>query len=223
MDPVDPLTRLLLLGDARLPVAGHTQSGGLEPALRDGMDPARIPEYLVTRLRTVTRVEAATAVVTLHRLRGGEPLDEVVTAWAARTPSPALRANARTMGAAQLRLIRSLWPSAAALHAVRDLVEVPRAVAFGVLADAALLRPGALARLIGYDDVQTVASAALKLAPLDPAETTRWVLGALPEIERLAAAVAGLTEPADIPAAGAPQIEHWAEAHARESRRLFSA
>ena len=223
MDPVDPLTRLLLLADARLPVAGHTQSGNLEPALRDGLAVSDVPAYLTTRLRTVTRVEAATAVVTLHRLRGGEPLDEVVTAWAARTPSPAMRANSVTMGAAQLRLARSLWPGAGGLRAVAGLSAVPRPVAVGVIADAAVLPPGALARLVGYDDVQTVAAAALKLCPLDPAETTRWVLGALPEIERLAAAVAGLTDPEDIPAAGAPQIEAWAEAHARQTRRLFSA
>jgi len=223
VDPVDPLTRLLLLADARLPVAGHTQSGNLEPALRDGLRPADVPGYLVTRLRTVTRVEAATAVVTLHRLRGGEPLDAVLAAWAARTPSPAMRANAHAMGAAHLRLARSLWPGCAGLRAVADLPAVPRAVAVGVVADAATLPPGALARLVGYDDVQTVAAAALKLAPLDPAETTRWVLGALPEIERLAVAVAGLTDPEDIPASGAPQIEAWAEAHARQTRRLFSA
>lgn len=54
---------LALLGDARLPSGGHTQSAGLEPALRAGTTSAQVPAYLRARLRTVTRVEAGTAVV----------------------------------------------------------------------------------------------------------------------------------------------------------------
>ena len=80
-----------------------------------------------------------------------------------------------------------------------------------------------LARLVGYDDVQTVASASLKLLPLDPAEATCWVHRALPDVAAAAAAVAALTDPRDIPATAAPQIEVWAQAHARSTRRLFSA
>ena len=83
--------------------------------------------------------------------------------------------------------------------------------------------PVALARLVGYDDVQTVASAALKLLPLDPPDVSGWVLDALPAVDRLATDVAALTSPGAIPARGAPQIEAWAEAHAHTTRRLFSA
>jgi len=49
------------------------------------------------------------------------------------------------------------------------------------------------------------------------------VLAALPRVDRLAADVAHLTTPAGIPAAGAPRIEAWAQAHAATTRRLFSA
>jgi urease accessory protein len=35
--------------------------------------------------------------------------------------------------------------------------------------------------------------------------------------------VAGLTDPDDIPAGAAPEIEHWAEAHRQSERRLFRA
>ena len=38
-----------------------------------------------------------------------------------------------------------------------------------------------------------------------------------------AAALAGLTDPRDIPATAAPQTEVWAQAHAHSTRRLFSA
>ena len=44
--PVHP-GALMLLADARLPVAGHTQSGGLEPALAARAGPGDIPAYCV--------------------------------------------------------------------------------------------------------------------------------------------------------------------------------
>jgi urease accessory protein len=68
-----------------------------------------------------------------------------------------------------------------------------------------------------------VASAALKLLPLDPAEVAAWVVQALPVVDDLAADVAHLTRPEEIPASGAPHIELWAEAHAVAERRLFNA
>ncbi|MFT4263322.1 MAG: urease accessory protein UreF, partial [Nocardioides sp.] len=99
----------------------------------------------------------------------------------------------------------------------------PRSVVLAAAADAAGLSPVALARLVGYDDAQTVCAAALKLLPMDPAVATGWVLDALPVIEDLSHDVAALTDPAAIPASGAPQFEAWAQAHAAASRRLFSA
>lgn len=205
---------LMLLADARLPVAGHTQSAGLEPAVVDGLDD--VPSYLALRLATVTRVEAATAVVALHHLRAGHGLDAVEAAWAVRTPSPAMRATARSTGRALQRLAGRLWQV--------DLPPgTPRSIVLAACADRCGLSPASLARLIGYDDVQTVCSAALKLLPLDPAATTRWALDALPLVAALAAEAAPLTAPEEIPAASAPQIEAWAEAHAVTTRRLFSA
>lgn len=214
---------LMLLADARLPVAGHTQSGGLEPGLRAGLTVDAVPAYLASRLRTVTRTEAATAVVALHHLRQGLPLGPVVAAWAARTPSPALRQVSRTQARAFLRLVGRIWPTESAVREVGSRTGVPRPVVLAAAASCAALSPGSLARLIGYDDVQTVASAALKLLPLDPAEVTGWVHASLPEIDRLAAEVAPLTTPVAIPATAAPQIERWAQAHAHTTRRLFSA
>jgi urease accessory protein len=217
-----PELMLMLLADARLPVAGHTQSASLEPAVTDGLAAARVPDYIAARLDTVTRVEAATAVVALHRIREGRKLDEVEAAWAARTPSPAMRRTSRMQARALLRLVHQLWPEAAVLPAAEQ-PGAPRAVVLAGVADAAGLSPGSLARLVGYDDVQTVASAALKLLPLDPALTTRWVYDALPLVDALADDVADLTCPTEIPVAGAPQIEAWAQAHAVAPRRLFSA
>lgn len=214
---------LMLLADARLPVAGHTQSATLEPALRCGLRADQVEDYITSRLATVARVETATAVVGLHHLRSGRPVTDVETAWAARTPSPAMRRTSCTQGRAFLRLARRLWPEAPEVTRLAELPQVSRAVAVAAAASASDVPPVALARLMGYDDVQTVASAALKLLPLDPAEVAGWVLRSLPAVDQLAAEVADLTRPEQIPASGAPQIEEWAEAHSRTTRRLFSA
>ena len=223
VDTVPSDLLLMLLADARLPVAGHTQSAGLEGAVQHGLTSAEVPHYISARLATTVRVEAGTAVVALHHLTHGLPLEPVVAAWAARTPSHALRRSSRMQARAMSRLTARLWPAAEPVGRVTRLDGCPRAVALAGAAAAAGLDAVALARLVGYDDVQTVASASLKLLPLDPAETTGWVHGALPEVAAVAAAVAGLTDRRDIPATAAPQTEVWAQAHARSTRRLFSA
>lgn len=261
-----PDVLLMLLADARLPTGGHTQSAGLEPALRAGMAPREVPAYIAARLATTVRVEAGTAVVARHVALaltgasdgGGRPgaatppgaqsrttaptLADVRAAWAARTPSPALRDTSERLGRGYLRLLRRLWPDHAALAVLegdlptrgrrgtlalaasaRPGVGVPRPVVLGVLAACAGLDAVRLARLVAYDDAQTVAAASLKLEPVDPAETTTWVLAAGPDIDDVVAEVAHLTDPDHIPAHGAPLIEQWAEHHARTTERLFSA
>lgn len=212
---------LMLLADARLPVAGHTQSATAEAALAHGLTTHDVPAYLRTRLRSVALVEAGTAVVARHHARCSAGLEEVEVAWAARTPSAALRQASRAQGRALRRLAERLWPEA--LVPLAELRTPSRATVLGTVAGHLGLGPGALARLVGYDDVQTVSAAVLKLAPVDPAVATGWVAAALPEIAALAAEVADLTAPEQIPSVGCPQIEVWAEAHAVTSRRLFRA
>jgi len=211
----------LLLADARLPAAGHTQSAGLEPALAHGLDPAEVPAYCRSRLATVARTEAATAVVARHQALAGRSLDGVEAAWAARTPSDAMRSTARMLGRGLLRLARRTWPAAVA--GWPPAARPPRAVVLGAIAAEAGLPALELARVVAYDDVQTVLAAALKLLPLDPADATAWCVGLLPHVDRLAHEVAAMSSPDEIPATGSPLIEGWAQAHARASRRLFSA
>ena len=211
----------LLLADARLPAAGHTQSGGLEPGLADGLAPAELRTYCRTRLATVTRTEAAAAVVARHHAPGGGSLDLVETAWAARTPSDAMRATSRVLGRGLLRLARRTWPGAVARWSPD--ARPPRPVVLGAIAAETGLSALELARVVAYDDVQTVLAAAQKLLPLDPADTVGWCVELLPDMERFAADLADVTEADDIPATGSPQIEGWAQAHARTTRRLFSA
>ena len=211
----------LLLADARLPAAGHTQSAGLEPGLAHGLDPAGLRAYCRTRLATVVRTEAAAAVVARHHVLAGLDLGPVEAAWAARTPSDAMRATARALGRGLHRLARRTWPAAAGHWSAQD--RPPRALVLGAIAAAAGLPAVELARVVAYDDVQTVLAAALKLLPLDPADGTAWCIELLADIDALADEVSALTSAADIPATGAPEIEAWAQAHARATRRLFSA
>ena len=213
----------MLLGDARLPAAGHTQSGGLEPGLAHGLSPDGIPGYCRTRLCTVTRTEAATAVVARHECLRGASLELVEQHWIARTPSDAMRASSRILGRGLLRLAAQLWPGSPELERARFRPDPCRSVVLGAVAAAAELPPDDLARVVGYDDVQTVVAAALKLTPLDPAVAAAWVWQLLPEIDVLAGQVGALTDPTTIPAGGAPEIESWAKLHAHTTRRLFRA
>lgn len=217
---------VMLLADARLPVAGHTQSNTLEAAVSAGLGRADVPGYLRSRLATITVVDAATAVVARAQvLRDGAAADlgAVERAWAARTASRALREASRGQGRALLRLAGRLWESAPALDAVRTVAAPSRPVVLGAVAAATDVPADSLARLVGYDDVQTVCAAALKLLPLDPAEVASWALAALPQVDQLAGVVAGCVAPDDIPALTHPQIEAWAQSHAHTTRRLFRA
>lgn len=230
---------LALLADARLPTGAHTQSAGLEPALLAGMPVRDVPAYVAGRLATVTRTEAAVAVVARHAALA-VPDERVALlratwrAWAVRTPSPALRETAQRLGRGYLRLARRLWSAHPAVLALDTAVasfagrrsdrdQPPRAVVLGVVAACAGLDGRQVAQLVGYDDAQTIASATLKLAPVDPVDATAWVLAAAPAIDAMAASVAHLTRPDDIPAAGAPLLEEWAQQHTHRTERLFSA
>ena len=226
---------LMLLADARLPTGAHTQSAGLEPALRGGLQPSDVPSYIEARLRTVTAVEAGAAVVARARTVAAaavpaeqaaglaEALRKVDAAWRARTISPALRETSVLLGRGYARLVRRLWPDSSAADALTAIGRPGRAVVLGVAAALAGLSAAQLVRLIGYDDAQTVAAATLKLEPLDPVVTIGWVMAAAPDIEGMVGDLAQLTESEQIPANGAPLIEQWAEIHSVTNQRLFRA
>jgi urease accessory protein len=218
----------MLLADARLPTGAHTQSAGLEPAMRQGVSLDQVPGYIRTRLRTVVAVEAGAAVVARHLVVAGtddlsDGLAAVDAAWRARTVSPALRENAEVLGRGYARLVTGLWPDAPASVALRGVRRPTRAVAIGVAGALAGLDGAQVARLIGYDDAQTVAAAALKLDPLDPIVATGWVVGVAGDIDQMATSVAALTASEEIPAGAAPLIEQWAQEHAVSNQRLFRA
>lgn len=214
---------LMLLADARLPTSGHTQSGGLEPALLGGLPEDAVVDYARARLATVVRVDAGTAVVARALAVAGRRTDAVETAWAARTPSPALRDASRDLGRAMRRLALRVWPDAPALAELRLLRAPCRPRVVGLLGATVGLSPAQVARLVAYDDAQSVLAASLKLVPGDPADATAALVMLAPDLEAVVAAVADLTDPADVPATSAPLTEAWAQAHVTAPRRLFRA
>jgi len=209
----------MMLADARLPSGGHTQSGGLEPAVNAGL--TDVAAYAADRLRTVVRVDAGTAAVARHlALSGGRAVD-VEPHWAARTPSQVLRAASRRQGRGYLRLAARLWP--AVLDHLPPDSETARPVVLGVVGAVTGLSAAQVVRLVGYDDAQTVVAASTKLLPVDPADAAGWLLSLHPDIESVVAATAHLTAPADVPADGAPYVDQLAHQHSTERMRLFHA
>ena len=219
----------LLLADGRLPTGAHTQSAGVEPALRHGMRVEEVPAYLRVRLATVTEVEAAAAVVAGRAWTGRaaanaqgalSTLRQVDRAWRVRTLSDALREASDLLGRSYLRTAAAVWD-------LRPLADAAgpwcRAVVLGVVAAEAGLDAEQTARLVAYEDVQTVVAAALKLEPFDPALGVRWAADAAVGVEALVARVTDARTPDDIPAHSAPLVEEWGQHHRTSERRLFRA
>jgi len=182
---MDPARVLTLLAQAR------TEAPVDRPA--PPLDPDNAPYIARARLLTVTTVEAATAVVARAVSLEHGPLDDVVSAWSARTPNPVTRAHSRTQGRALLK--------AAAAHLPWIHVEaLPHPVALGVVAAAAGMPADDLARIIGYDDVESV------LAGSDETDALVWRHALIDDIVAMADGIAHLVDPDRIPATGAPVL-----------------
>ncbi|MBW9108470.1 urease accessory protein UreF [Microbacterium ureisolvens] len=224
MPPLAASTAALLLADARLPSGGHAHSAGVEPAVTAGVDAGHLGAFLHGRAARTTLVEAGTAVAARSaRLSGGD-LDTVEAAWAARTPSRALRDAARVLARGYLRVGGTLLPGDEVIAAWRERpVPPPRPCVLGVIAAGLDVPALELARLVVYEDMQAAAAAILKLEPRDPLDLVSLVVELCSGVEDRLPAIAAITDPADIPALTAPQSEAWAEAHARSTRRLFRA
>jgi urease accessory protein len=222
---MDPLA--LLLADSRFPSGSYAHSLGLEQAVTDGL--TDVPAFIRARLRLVAEADARFAVEA-HRCihlasRGQTPVYDLHTRlereWAARTPSPVLREAARRLGAQLLRSAAAVWPGGAIARYRVESEATPRPIALGVVAAVAGVSAQDTALLALYDDAATVASAALKLLPLDPAETARWLAGLAPQLAAGAARVVADRGPLPSPAAVA--LELSAPIHREQRERLFAS
>lgn len=199
---MDPLT--LLLADSRFPSGSYAHSLGLEQAVHDGL--RDVPAFIRARQRLVAESDARFAV---EARRGNVHEDE----WYARTPSPVLRDAARRTGSQLLRAASAIWDV--------PVARTPRPLALGIVAAAAGVPDEDTALLALYDDAATVASAALKLLPLDPAVTARWLADLAPQLARTAREIANDHGP--LPAPAAVAIEINAPVHLEQRERLFAS
>ena len=212
----------MLLADSRFPAGSYAHSLGLEQAVADGLGPAEVELFIGARLALVARADAALSVASLRNARDPAALAALDDEHAARCPSPVLRDVARRLGSQLLRSAATAWPDPA-IDAYRSASQsTPRPVAFGVVGAAAGLDEVELATVALYDDAATVASAALKLLGLDPAQTARWLARLAPAIEATAIEIAADERPVgEQPPPAAPGLELAAARHAARTERLF--
>jgi len=204
----------LLLADSRFPSGAYAHSLGLEQAVADGL--TDVPAFMAARLRLVAESDARFAVEARRVAARDDAIAALAGEWRARCPSPVLRAASHRLGRQLLRAASTVFGGAPA--------DVPRPIALGLTCAAARLDDDATARLALYDDASTVASAALKLLPLDPAVTARWVAELAPRMELAARAIAADATPLeDLPAPAAVALELAAPVHQRTRERLFAS
>ncbi|MGH2919870.1 MAG: urease accessory protein UreF [Solirubrobacteraceae bacterium] len=215
----------MLLADGRFPAGSYAHSLGLEQAVCDGLSAADVGDFLAARLRLVAEPEARIAVAARRAAvsRGVEGALAVEEEFCARCPSPVLRESARRLGGALLRSAAGVWPCASLVDGYRSASRcTPRPVALGVVAAANSIDDEELAAVALYDDAATVASAALKLLALDPADASRWVAERAPWVAQAARCVAADERPlAEQPAPAAIGLELAAAVHVDRRERLF--
>jgi urease accessory protein len=217
----------MLLADSRFPAGGYAHSLGLEQAVSDGLGVNDVPGFIDARLRLVARADASLSVAARRAAAAGAEgttaLAELDGEHAARCPSPVLREIARRLGAQLLRTAATAWPSPLIDGYRASSSTTPRPIALGVVGAAAGLDDRAVATVALYDDAATVASAALKLLGLDPAESARWVAELAPEIDAAARAISADERPiAEHDPPAAVGLELAASVHARRTERFFA-
>ncbi|MGV9223098.1 urease accessory protein UreF [Streptomyces albogriseolus] len=221
-------TALLVLADGRFPAGGHAHSGGAEAAVHAGAisGAASLEDFCRGRLHTTGRVSAALAA---SAALGVDPA-ALDAAADARTPSPALRAAARKLGRQLLRAARATWPCPELEALARRFPKgAHQPVVLGAAARAAGLGPEDAAHCALYESVGGPATATVRLLGLDPFDATAVLARLAPEADRVAetavrAAHRVAAEGVDaLPAASAPLLELFAEAHAVRAERLFAS
>jgi urease accessory protein len=212
----------LLLADSRFPAGSYAHSLGLEQAVAEGLAADDVAPFIAARLELVAQPDAALTVAARRAAAGGSSLADLDAEHAARCPNPVLRDVARRLGSQLLRSAAAAWPSPAIDGYRASSQTTPRPVALGVVGCVAGLSDLEVAMVALYDDAATVASAALKLLGLDPAQTARWLAELAPRIGALAAELADDDRPVcRQPPPAAVAIELAATRHARRTERFF--
>lgn len=218
----------MMLVDGRFPAGGHTNSAGVEAAVKLGdiVDDQTLERYLLGRLATTGMVDAAfSAHVAALADPSGETLAAIDAEYSARVPSPRLRDASRRFGRQMLRAGASVWssPTLDAVAKVSGGAHQP--VVLGALVAAAGGTPLDAASLAFHHLSAAVTSAAVRLLGLDPMtvaavqasvgrDVDRW----LADADRWAS-----SHVSELPASGGSLTEILAEDHGRWDARLFVA
>lgn len=219
---------LLVMADGRFPAGGHAHSGGVEAAVasRGVHDAASLEAFCRGRLHTAGLTAAGLAAAAAT---GYDPmaLDEAADA---RTPVPALRQVARTLGRQMLRAARAAWPCPELDQIAHSLPKgAHQPVVLGVAARAAGLTPLDAAQWAAYESVGGPATAAVRLLSLNPFDATALLARLAVELDDVAATAADAAARIDaegigvLPAASSPLLDITGEQHAAWSMRLFAS
>ncbi len=218
----------MVLVDGRFPAGGHTNSAGVEAAVRlgDVHDVATLERYLAGRLATTGVVEAAFAA---HVAGIVDPttaqLDAVAAELSARIASPALRDASRRFGRQLLRAGSAIWRSPAVDALATSADDPHQPVVLGALVAAAGGSPRDAASIALHHLGAAVATSAVRLLGLDPMDVAGAQARAAGRIDDWAAHAEGwaATTPSRLPADGGTLTEILAQDHAGWDARLFVA
>ena len=217
---------LMLLADGRLPTGGHALGGGIEWALRhdDFSDHAVLEEWIVARLATLGRVEAAFAVAAGHGVGSLPTLDAELSA---RIIGPRAREVSRQTARQLLRAARRIW-AGQRLDALLG-AELPGgahyAIAFGTVAGVAGADPTETATLVLHHQVASAITGAVRLLAEDPIELAAMQARVATHIDDLAGQAETWVHvaPSALPSYSMPLAEVLAEDHGTWPSRLFVA
>ncbi len=219
---------LMMLVDGRFPAGGHTNSAGVEAAVRVGdiRDEPSLRRYLTGRLATTGIVDAAFSA---HTAGLAPPFDEQLIAlgleYSARVPSPNLRDVSTRFGRQMLRAGAQVWSSPLLDAVASGQPGVHQPLILGAIAQAAGGTPNDAALLSLHHLAAAVTSAAIRLLGLDPMSVAAMQAEMSEQIDACAndADLWAGACPADLPANSGSLTEILAEDHGRWDARLFVA
>lgn len=222
----------LLLADSRMPTGAYAYSGGLEAATWELPDVEMVPEFIRDQLRTTIRCSIAATFLSYDLAQAYEKrgdanavigLAAVQQVLEATMPARAQRQVQERLGRSLLRSLEFLLPDHPVVQRCRAELRLPqRAIVMGAAGVALGATREDIGSVVCYDEVQSVAAAALKLLPVDPFVATRWVLSATDEMAEAVEAVRTIHDIDDFPVFSAPRLEHWILVHNESAqRRLF--
>ena len=214
------VSSLLLLADGRFPDGSHAHSFGMEAAVAMGRvhDAGSLHEYIVVRLWTTTRTDAAAAALAARR---EHPLDDIDSALTLRQPSRAAREASRSLGRSLVRTASRLWPGRE--PRLSDGRPPLQPVALGTVAALSGCGPREAALCTTHAAAASLSSAALRLLGLDPF-TVAGVLADLRDpVAEVAESVQDIAAPGDLPTSSTPFADLDPEFQRTIEPRLFGS